>query len=191
MSAVNIAWRWWMHGKLFWNDPDMIAIRDPETAETASEVFRIETPFRDLSCGSGPVFNLIEAKTWMTFCVLSGGLFTLGDRMEKLNEAGRKIVAKAIENLSSTAAKPVDFYEPGLPALYLQIDKACVRLGVFNWRQKTQTIRVHTDNLIDIPHRTVLDEIWSEKPKIWEGPFDVEVPAHRCLFYRFPFYAAS
>ena len=184
MSAVNIAWRWWMHGKFFWNDPDMIAIRGPETADITREAFKIETPFKDLAGGSGPVFNRTEAETWMTFCLLSGGLFTLSDRMEKLNAAGRRIVSVAIENLSQTAAKPVDFYEPGLPALYLQQDESGVRLGVFNWYQTPQTIRVHTDGLLDIPDGTVLHEIWSEKELVWKGPFDADVPAHGCLFYR-------
>jgi len=185
MSAVNTAWRWWMHGKLFWNDPDMIAIRGTETADITGDAFHVETPFRDLAGSTGPVFNRVEAETWMTFCLLSGGLFTLSDRMEKLNAAGLRIVSVAMENLSQVAAKPVDFYEPGLPAVYLQQDEACTRLGVFNWYGEPRTIRVHTDGLLDIPDGTLLHEIWSGSDTEWKGPFDVEVPAHGCLYYQF------
>ena len=184
MSAVNTAWRWWMHGKFFWNDPDMIAIRGTDTADITREGFHIETPFKDLAGGSGPVFSRLEAETWMTFCLLSGGLFTLSDRMEKLNAEGLKIISVAIENLSQAAGKPVDFYEPGLPALYLQKDETCTRLGVFNWYDSTRIIRVHTDGLADISKGTVLRELWSGKNLEWKGPFDAEVPAHGCLYFK-------
>jgi hypothetical protein len=173
-----------MHGKFFWNDPDMIAVRGTETADITREGFCVEKPFKDLAGGTGPVFNRIEAETWMTFCLLSGGLFTLSDRMEKLNPAGLRIISAAIENLSQVAAKPIDFYKPGLPALYLQQDESCTRLGVFNWYDSPQRIQIHMDGLTEIPKGTLLHEIWSGKDVEWTGPFEVEVPAHGCLYYK-------
>ena len=185
ISAVNMAWRWWMHGKLFWNDPDMIAIRGPETADVSHHAFHVVTPFKDFVGNSGAEFNLMEVELWMAFCLLSGGLFTLSDRMEKLNAAGRRIVSIAAENLSQVAAKPVDFYEPGLPSLFLQQDESCTRLGAFNWYETPKTILIHTDGLLDIPEGTILNEIWSAKDFEWKEPFAMEIPGHGCLFFKF------
>lgn len=184
-SALNTAWRWWMHGKLVWNDPDMIPIRGPETADVSREAYRVEKPYRFMGGDSGPLFDRRESELWMAFCLLSGGLFSLCDRMDRLNAAGRRIATIAMANRSQVAGKPVDFYEPGLPAIYLQQDQPSTRLGVFNWYDEARTIRVHTDGLLDIPEGTVLHELWSGTKRRWSGPFTVRVPPHGCLYYRF------
>ncbi len=184
-SALNTAWRWWMHGRLFWNDPDMIPIRGPQTADVRRAAYRVETPHKDLRGDTGPRFNRREAELWMAFCLLSGGLFSLCDRIDKLNPAGRRILDVAMDNLSQVAGKPIDFYQGGLPALYLQQDGPITRLGVFNWYGETRTIRVHTDGLLEIPEGTKMEELWSRTRRTWSGPFTVKVPAHGCLFYRF------
>jgi hypothetical protein len=184
-SALNTAWRWWMHGTLFWNDPDMIPVRGPQTADVSNEAYRVERPYAFMKGDSGPLFNRQEAELWMAFCLLSGGLFSLCDRMTKLNAVGRRIVGTAMRNLSQVAGKPIDFYEPGLPALYLQRDQPFTRLGVFNWYDKPRRMRVHTDGLLEIAKGTTLHEIWSGTKREWNGPFSVTVPARSCLYYRF------
>ena len=184
MSAVNTAWRWWMHGRLFWNDPDMLAIRGPETADYSREAFQVEAPFKDLKGGTGPAFSRLEAESWTAFLLLSGGLLTFSDRMASLNEAGRRIASIAAENFSQVAATPVDFYEPGLPSLYVQMDGPVGRLGAFNWYGETRTVRVHDDGLAGIRSGTVMREIWSGTERVWDGPFDVTLPAHGCAYYR-------
>jgi hypothetical protein len=184
-SAVNTAWRWWMHGTLIWNDPDMIPVRGRGTADLSHGAYRVERPYQFFKGDSGPVFNRREAELWMAFCLLSGGLLSLCDRLQELTPAGRRILTIAMDNLSQIAAKPIDFYDGGLPALYLQQDQPWTRLGVFNWYDRPRKIRVHTDGLLDIPHGTTLHEIWSGRTRIWKGPFTVSVPAHACLCFRF------
>jgi hypothetical protein len=184
-SALNTAWRWWMHGTLIWNDPDMIPIRGPQTATEPLSAYRVPQPFKMYRGDSGPLFDRREAELWMAFCLLSGGLFSLCDRMTKLNAVGRRIARIAVENLSQVAAKPIDFYEPGLPALYLQQDRPSSWLGVFNWHEQPRAIRVHTDGLLDIPLGTVLHEVWSGKNQAWNGPFTVRLQPHECRFFRF------
>ena len=184
-SALNTAWRWWMHGKLFWNDPDMIPVRGPETADVRQGAYRVENPYKFLRGDTGTLFNQKEAELWMAFCLLSGGLFSLCDRIDRLKAAGRRILAIATENLSQVAAKPIDFYACGLPALYLQQDEPFTRIGVFNWYDEPRTLRVHTDDLLEIPKGTRLTELWSGKTRTWNGPFSVKVPAHTCLYFRF------
>jgi len=184
-SALNTAWRWWMHGRLFWNDPDMIPVRGPETADVRTGAYRVEVPHTFLRGDSGTLFNRREAELWMAFCLLSGGLFSLCDRLDKLSAAGRRVITTAIANRSQVAGKPVDFYEGGLPALYLQQDGPVTRLGVFNWYDAPRSIRVHTDGLLDIAVGTTFTEIWSKTTRVWNGPFSVTVPAHGCLYYRF------
>jgi hypothetical protein len=145
----------------------------------------VEVPHKFLRGDSGTLFNRREAELWMAFCLLSGGLFSLCDRLDKLSASGRSIINKAMANRSQVAGKPVDFYEGGLPALYLQQDGPLTRLGVFNWYDKPRTIRVHTDGLLAISVGTSLTEIWSGSTRIWKGPFSVTVPAHGCLYFRF------
>jgi hypothetical protein len=184
-SALNTAWRWWMHGTLLWNDPDMIPIRGPETARQPLGAYRVATPYKLFRGDSGPLFNRREAELWMSFCLISGGLFSLCDRLPLLNAAGRRIARVAMDNLSQVAGKPVDFYEPGLPSLYLQQDRPTSSLGVFNWADRPRTIRVHTDGLLDIPRGTELREIWSGERREWRGPFSVRLAPHACQHFRF------
>ena len=182
LSAPNTAWRWWMHGNFYWNDPDMIAIRGTETADISGDAYAEHTPFTPMTGNSGTPFTAQEARVWMTFCLLSGGLFTLGDRIKLLNDAGKALIETALSHRSAIAAKPIDFYDAGLPALYLQRDGQVVRLGVFNWYDERKTIRVHTDGLLEIPHGALLRDIWSGHTYTWQGEFDVELAGRDCLY---------
>jgi hypothetical protein len=185
LSAVNTVWRWWWHGKFFFNDPDMIPVRGPQTAKQPLGAYSVERPFQDFKGDTGPLFTRREAELWMSFCLLSGGLFSLCDRMSHLDSAGRRIVSIGAKNLSQVAGKPIDFYDAGLPALYLQPDRAVTRLGVFNWYDRPRKIRVHTDGLLDIPRGTVLGEVWTGRKREWDGPFTVTLPPRSCLYFRF------
>lgn len=184
-SALNTAWRWWMHGQLIWNDPDMIMVRGPETARVDQESYRVEQPFQ-MFRDSGPLFSRREAELWMTFCLLSGGLYSLCDRLSHLNAAGRHILRVASENLSQVAARPVDFYEAGLPSTYLQVDGAVTRLGVFNWYDEPRSFTVDTDGLLALPTGAVLEELWTGERRTWRGPFRVRIPPHGCCYFRTP-----
>lgn len=106
--------RFWMNGKLFRIDPDMLVVRGCETSlEEETNVFNpwnLVPPGRDRFTSRwrrGPVFNYQEAETWANLVVFSGGDILLGDRLSMLNPQGLKLLHAHLEPHQHSAV-PLD-----------------------------------------------------------------------------------
>lgn len=106
--------RFWMNGKLFRSDPDMLVVRGPETSlEAETNVFNpwnLVPPGKDRFTSRwrrGPEFNYLEAETWANVVVFSGGDIMLGDRLSMLNDAGLSLVYSHLEP-HDHGAEPLD-----------------------------------------------------------------------------------
>ncbi len=105
----NILSRFWMHGRLWLNDPDCLIARDSETALTADEV-----------------------RTLATVIGLSGGMVLDSDNLLRLSPERREIVSFLLPPYGRSAV-PLDLFESEVPRLF-QLDCGSHRLlGVFNW----------------------------------------------------------
>lgn len=106
--------RFWMNGKLFRSDPDMLVVRGSETSlEEETNVFNpwnLVPPGKDRFTSRwrrGPVFTYTEAETWANVVVFSGGDLMLGDRLSMLSNQGLELVYSHLEP-HTHAAVPLD-----------------------------------------------------------------------------------
>lgn len=113
-------WRWWMNGQWWWNDPDMMTVRGPQTSDHRTMIYQRKTPFTFGGWLAGDEFSEKEAQFWATVCLLSGGLITLSDRLPHLNRRGLAILKKILPLMTATAARPVDYWTAAMPAIWVQ-----------------------------------------------------------------------
>ncbi|MDD5502195.1 MAG: alpha-galactosidase [Candidatus Thermoplasmatota archaeon] len=129
-SARNVAARYFLGGNVYQNDPDVVVVRQPYTAD--------------------------EARTQATVCALAGGVLMLGDNIAELPDDRLEILKNSdVYSLAKgKSARPVDLFEhwdllpggsvicvgyrfPGLDTLpkiwYMPIDEKTCAVGIFNW----------------------------------------------------------
>lgn len=120
----------WENGRLFRIDPDFLVVRGRDTSLEAET--NVYNPFEFLPYeeGSvtnrwrrGPVFDRFEAETWANVVVFSGGNLILSDRLEMLNDEGKRLLYSHLEPSQKTAI-PLDLGETELSALwYLPLER--------------------------------------------------------------------
>ncbi len=138
--------RFWMNGKLFRSDPDMLIVRGSETSlESETNVFNpwnLVPPGQDRFSSRwrrGPVFNLLEAETWANIVVFSGGDIMLGDRLAMLNRTGLDLVYSHLQP-HMHAAVPLDLGDQEVSELWY--DSHTAQLLLINTREEARTIEV-------------------------------------------------
>ena len=134
--------RYWLHNRIWINDPDFLVVRgldtstEAETNVTNPAAHRPHPP----RWRRGPVFTLDEAKTWATLVALTGGSVFLSDRIATLNEAGLALL-RAMPAPAGVAARPLDLGDTDRAALWLQELDGRYRLGIINWSDGAKSIR--------------------------------------------------
>jgi hypothetical protein len=126
--------RYWLHNRIWINDPDFVVVRGQDTsieAETnvTNPAAHQPNPPR---WRSGPVFTLDEARTWAGLVTLAGGSQFLSDRIAQLNAAGLDLL-NALPAPAGVAARPLDLGDADRAALWLQELPGGYRLGIINW----------------------------------------------------------
>jgi len=112
----NAVTRFWMHNRLWLNDPDCLLLRDSETALTPDEV-----------------------RTLATVIAMSGGMVLDSDDLTRLSEERRRLLARLLP-LRGAAAVPLDMFERELPqVLWRASDRL---LAVVNWADEATDVRV-------------------------------------------------
>ena len=133
---------YWLHNRLFVNDPDFLIVRGKQTSlEQETNVLNPKanhpTPPR---WRRGPAFTLDEAQTWANIVALAGGSVFLSDRIRMLNEAGRELVRRVFEKCpTGVAARPLDLCDGDRASFWLQELADAYRLGIINWSAGAQT----------------------------------------------------
>ncbi len=114
-NSIN---RWWMHGRLWQNDPDCLLARDSETALTPD-----------------------EARALATVIAMSGGMVLDSDDLTRLSEERRDWLSMLLPPYGKPAL-PLDLFETDPPRT-LELDCGTHRiLGVFNWGDEPVKARV-------------------------------------------------
>ena len=138
--------RFWMNGKLFRSDPDMLIVRGLETSlEAETNVFNpwnLVPPGQDRFSSRwrrGPVFNQLEAETWANIVVFSGGDIMLGDRLTMLNQAGLDLVYSHLQP-HMHAAVPLDLGDQEVSELWY--DSQTAQLLLINTQDKSRIMEV-------------------------------------------------
>ncbi|MEX2246032.1 MAG: glycoside hydrolase family 36 protein [Dehalococcoidia bacterium] len=153
-STVN---RWWMHGRLWANDPDCLLVRTDRTKLTLDEV-----------------------RTIATAIGLSGGMVLTSDDLEKVPPERLAIVSMLLPVLPGSAT-PLDLMERDMPErfeLALETASGPVRLvGLFNFTDEARDLR------LPLPEGSWhAFELWEARYQgVVQGDLEfVLTPAHAC-----------
>jgi alpha-galactosidase len=112
----NAVTRFWMHNRLWLNDPDCLLLRESETDLTPDEV-----------------------RTLATVIAMSGGMILDSDDLTRLSPERRGLLARLLP-LQGAAAVPLDMFERGLPQVLWRASDGL--LAVVNWADEATDVRV-------------------------------------------------
>ena len=137
-AAIN----YYLHNRVFKNDPDCLVIRSPE-------------------------LNLDQAKAWASLIALSGGIILLSDDLTKLTPERVEIATKVLPSYGKSA-RPLDLFEYEYPKIWhLSVKKSFSSwdvLGVFNWGYARDNIEVSFEDLgLDPKQNFLIYDFWSER----------------------------
>ena len=152
LNAIrNSITRWWMHGRLWQNDPDCLLLRDSETAMTPDEV-----------------------RTLATVIAMSGGMVLDSDDLTQLSDERRGWLSMLLPAYGK-AARPVDLFEPDTPRR-LELDLGTHRmLALFNWDEEAAKIEVPLAAAVQ------MFDSWSgEDLGVRHGSVEVDLAPHGC-----------
>jgi len=166
-NARCISSRFWMHDRLWTNDPDFFVVRSPDTSEDPllNRKGRPRPYDEQNAWLAGRPFNFEEAKTNALMQLLTGGDLILGDALRKLRPNGIELIRRVLEHRLSTPAVPIDLFAPGedVPARWAAVvgDKAYV--GIFNWGDFDRTFDASPEAL-GIESFSGAVDFWTNEP---------------------------
>src|SRR6185295_17667014 len=113
----NTITRFWMHGRLWMNDPDCLLVREADTSLSGDEV-----------------------RALTTVIGLSGGMVLDSDKLAAVSDARRDLISLLLP-VYGRSATPIDLFQtPDLPSLF-ELDCGTHRmLAVFNWSDESTEI---------------------------------------------------
>ncbi|MBI2913055.1 MAG: alpha-galactosidase [Chloroflexi bacterium] len=149
----NILSRFWMHGRLWLNDPDCLLARDSETALSADEV-----------------------RTLATVIGLSGGMMLDSDNLPRLSDERRRRIVSFLLPPYGKSAAPLDLFESEMPRLFELDCGSHNLLGVFNWRDEPAEV------MAPLPaEATHVFEVWGRQYLgSHSGTLALSLPKHGC-----------
>jgi hypothetical protein len=165
-NAASMAARWWMHRKLWNNDPDFLIVRTPETCSLPE----LNRPHKELPSGPqewwlrGRDLSMEEMKTYALTVYMSAGDLMLSDDLCTLNEQGRAVIRKVLERPLANAAVPVDIFKSHaeLPAVWISQQEDFSVVTCFNWGEDDKEVVVSLDELKKKP--VSIRTFWDDEP---------------------------
>ncbi|MCQ6561648.1 alpha-galactosidase [Paenibacillus mendelii] len=148
ICGITMAARYFLHGKIGYNDPDVLVVRGHEP-EGISDDYKP---------------SLDEARVWAGVVALSGGMLFYNDKLSDVEEERRSLL-KQVFPPGPGAAVPIDFFQKDGPELWnlhlYRGDESWVVLGVFNWGETVRDIDVDL-SLLDIAasREVLVQDIW-------------------------------
>jgi hypothetical protein len=166
LNARSLGAQFWMHQRVWCNDPDFAVCRGPETSDDpdmdrmhAGDIFLRP---QDVRAHRPRFLSEIEARTLLSLVILTGGSVTLSDNLPVLNETGLELLRRAVSAPPGVRMRPLDLFAEDVPTLWLQ-DMASgeKRLGVVNWSDE------HSARRIELPALTGRN--WERVTDFWTG----------------------
>ncbi len=156
-SIRNTLTRYWMHGRLWQNDPDCLLVRATDTALAGDEV-----------------------RALATVIGLTGGMVLDSDKLPPLTPERRDIISLLLPAYGRSAT-PLDLFDtPDVPALLRLELPTHTLLAVFNWDDASG------EREVALPDGSWhVFELWEEEylgPK--SGSLRLPVPPHGCRLLR-------
>ena len=176
INMTSASARWWMHKKLWNNDPDFFVLRGTETSTVK---FSENRPYVPGDYASGPVLNKIEAKSLGLAVYMTGGDLFPGDDFQQLNEEGKKILHDLLDLPDpGEAAVPTDLFtmpHGSIPAFWYM--KKNHMLAVFNWGDDKKKFTIDPAKYGGFKEHSFF---WNERPvrQLSDGSFELELEPH-------------
>jgi alpha-galactosidase len=147
--------RFWMHPRIWLNDPDCMLARETDTALTLTEV-----------------------QTLATVIGLSGGMVLDSDNLTKLSDERRDLISMLMPVYGKSAV-PVDLFTSEHPQRF-ELDCGTHRmLAVFNWADAPMAVSGRLPN-----QPSHVFEVWEQKYLgVMRDSVPSEIPAHGCCLY--------
>lgn len=140
--TAQVASCYWMHNRLWVNDPDFAIIRSPQTSDDPflNRPYRKHPLVDDTAYWmAGDDASCAELRTWLTVVYLTGGSVFLSDCMPRLGELGVSTLQRLFD-APTCGARPVDLLADGPPSIWLGGDCESTVLGVINWSDEEREI---------------------------------------------------
>jgi len=149
----NVISRYWMHQRLWLNDPDCLMVRDSDTSLTPEEI-----------------------RTLATVVAMSGGMVLNSDSLPQLIDERRDIVSMMLP-VYGRAAAPLDLFESEIPQV---LDLGCGShrmVALFNWADEAVDVRMP----ISYEETALAFDVW-ERRFVADSGNDraFHLPAHGC-----------
>jgi len=188
-QTEGIQVKYWLHNRIWGNDPDFLVVRGRDTsleAETNVLNPKAHNP-NPPRWRRGPVFTLDEARTWANLVMLSGGSVFLGDRIGMLNEAGKALVYKVLEESpTGLAARPLDLCDGDHASLWLQELAREMRLGIINWADETQEKQVSFEEW-GLAAPAAVTDLWTgDTYTVRSGGLSLTLSPHQSVLVTWP-----
>jgi alpha-galactosidase len=151
-SIRNTITRFWMHDRLWMNDPDCLMVRDSETALTEDEV-----------------------RTLTTIIAMTGGMVLDSDDLDRLSAAERQMVSMLLPVFGKSAV-PLGLFTSDMPRV-LELNCGSHRMvAVLNWDAESKEISAPVGD-----SASVVFDVWEER-YLGEhtGSLGVDVAPHGC-----------
>ena len=157
--TAQVASCYWMHHRLWVNDPDFAIIRSAQTTDDPylNRPYTKRALVDDANYWlAGPEASYEELRTWLTVVCLTGGSIFLSDSIQRLNGLGHETLEKLLA-MPAVAAKPVDLLSDGPPAVWVGDSEGRRFVGIINWADEERDVA--------LPEGVVLPEggrdLWS------------------------------
>jgi hypothetical protein len=188
-ASMSLAVRYWMHKRLFINDPDFLVVRGPETSTDKilnrySNITLIDKPLSIFE----EKMPINEARVWSSMTLASGGAIFLGDRIKTLTEKGLALISRFFELHNGEAATPLDlFHGVKLPSMWIRKDKDKVMAIAINWSDEESEFEFSAEKMgIKLPQGHITEK-WTQE--IFEssnpGNFSFKVPSRDACVFEF------
>lgn len=200
VSTLTVAMRhcaahFWANGRLWLNDPDFFICRCKELhkpehpqlhrkEEIEKKPHFGDKPYERAVLGTGPVWTPAEARLWADFHIVHGGVISLGDHPEYLNQAGLELTATVLRwHGGGGRSVPLDLAERNVPRIWLRPHPGGWLLGLFNLEDTgAATISLTASDMRRIG--AVSEAVDIHTGEAWPWPstgeaFALELPARR------------
>ncbi len=183
-NVDQISVRWWMHRRLWNNDPDFLIVRSEDTSINGlPERLSAARPFdRKAYWKAGREMDLNEVKTYALLVYLSAGDLVLSDELASLNETGVDIIRRVLAQPLNNAAVPLDLFEhhDSLPSIWLASEEEYSLLGLFNWAEDSKHIQIDLSTY-GIKNITKITGFWDDKQiDLTDNFIRIDLKPHSC-----------
>lgn len=187
MQASAVVWRLLCNGHRFLADPDFTVLSSHSTLYREgfqqSWLDRESMPYK-INAFSGPLFSENEARTWLSFIIISGGIVNLSDRLHAFKPLAYDLLEVVYKYAGGAGFMPVDA-DKTLPRIFTRPHEDKTLIGIFNWDDEDAEITIpFGSGILNAPETA--ENIWTgEKIDIDGKPLTVKLGARSALVWEY------